>query len=182
MSQPLLQAGKTGSGKSASSMASVRSQRLAAAIEEAKHPKGAAKTKHTLATASAATTGYRGAANGGTSIRLSSVAGSGAGRLARTETKESREAIMKEGHGSRLTKDQIKDGILRAHTRGLDPSRSGIRLITSRRGYAIDEEAWRTPAVGSKPREFTVPCGAHPNLAFYDKMKEQELAEALANR
>jgi hypothetical protein len=166
---------------------SVRSQRLATAIEEAKRPKKKALVSSAVraaavvtgtAAGSAAGTGFKGVQSGG--VQLSSIGASGAGRLARTETQESRETIMKQGRGSRLTREQIKEGILQAHKRGRDPSRA-VRLVTTR-VTAVDQEAWRPRANPKTKRTDSIPCGAHPTLAFYDDMKARQLAAAAAAR
>jgi hypothetical protein len=164
-----------------------RSQRLASAIEEAKHPKKkplsgpatrASLAKVTGTAASGAGTGYKGVQASG--VKMGSIGATGAGRLAHTETAESRAAIMKQGRGSRLNQEQIKDGILRAHKRGRDPSRA-VRLVSTRT-TAVNQEAWRAPANPKTKRTFTIPCGANPTLAFYDAMKASQLAEAAAAR
>jgi hypothetical protein len=166
---------------------SVRSQRLATAIEEAKRPKKKALVSSAVraaavvtgtAAGSSAGTGFKGVQSGG--VQMSSIGASGAGRLARTETQESRETIMKQGRGSRLTREQIKEGILQAHKRGRDPSRA-VRLVTTR-VTAVDQEAWRPRANPKTKRTDSIPCGAHPTLAFYDDMKARQLAAAAAAR
>ena len=164
-----------------------RSERLASAIQEAKHPKkkslSARATRASLAkvtgtAASDAGTGYKGVQTGG--VQMGSIGATGAGRLAHTETAESRAAIMKQGRGSRLTKEQIKGGILQAHKRGRDPSRAA-RLMSTRT-TAVNQEAWRAPANPKTKRTYTIPCGASPTLEFYDAMKASQLAEAAAAR
>lgn len=160
-----------------------RSQQLRDAIQKLKRPKKTGLTGGQVENRSrteAKVGSYKTASNSNVATRkVGSTIDSG--RLARSMTEAARGTVMKEGRGSRLNKDQIRQGILNVGRKGSDPSRK-VTLTRGARSLGVNQESWRPKARGKTPLTANVPCGANPSLQFYDALKKQQQQRAVAAR
>lgn len=160
-----------------------RSQQLRDAIANLKRPKksgltggqveGRSKNEATIGS-------YKTASNSNVATRKVGAA-IDSGRLARSLTDEARGTVMKQGRGSRLNKEQIRQGIMNVGRKGSDPSRKVI-LTRGARSLGVDQESWRPRGNRKTPLTSNVPCGANPSLQFYDQLKKQQQQQAIAAR